>query len=1087
MSRFRPVWTAGAYELTYLLPQEWMNAAERAYPVVLDPIVEADLRAKNIQDQTVAPGKNFNYLWGMVEAGSMFGWHAGVGTGARGESSASAAPQMDTHVYAVAGDPREEKSRYQNFHITGSKGDVYTVAGWAKGSSVPLKDGARKFGITARFTYTDGTTDDQTVSFNPDAEQWQYAAQRVVAKQDYTLLQIYLVYDNNENTAYFDGIQLFREEFGHSYVYDSDGNITSVTDLQKKTTTYEYKNNNLTKMVLPSGASQTYTYDSYHNVLTATSPEGVSSSFTYDTYGNNTQVSVGGTKKVTASAAYSADGNQLASVTDALGQTTSYGYDLQTGMLQWVQAPGETESTRTNYSYDGKLRATGVSKGASAVGYSYASDLLSAISTASGTDYSFAYGAFDLVQSIQAGSRTLISHSYSTDGNHQLTRSDYGNGDSVSYGYDSLGRTTSVRYEDGAQVDYTYDNNGNLGLLTDSASGRRTQYFYDFQDRLMRWEQSGSGYANSVTWGYDDNNNLSSQKQTLNGTTYTTSYTYDKDNRLKRAAEGKAADRYGYDSLGRLDVLVNENDSDDVLTTFIGYQDLSSSATSGQVKTWKVRPYGRTTYLYEGTYSYDARGNITAIKEADNNTRTFVYDSFDQLISEENPLFSKKWTYSYDDGGNILSKQEYVTSGQTTKLLKTTTYTYGDEDWPDLLTAYNGESITYDGIGNPLSDGTWTYTWQHGRQLSEMSRSGTDITYSYDADGLRISKTVNGTTYHYYYLDSQLVEMTWGSNKLHFTYDSVGPASVNYNGTIYNYIKNAQGDVVGLVDFNGTKVVEYIYDAWGNHLSTFGTMASTLGKYNPLRYRGYVYDTETGLYYLQSRYYNPTWGRFINADEYLSTGQSFFENNVFAYCYCSPVNLTDHTGKMAEAAACFGVFTAEEFAASLAVLGLSGPVVVWVIGIGAVLVIGAEVYAYIQTADDSSMRSKVLADVRAHNPEQQKVYQMAYINEKGALIRFGPYYDYFGALKILGCLAAYNNLRRAIEYDNSRYCDAHKEADKRGASHWGIYTHKQVHAKALAISIGIITPPEVHGSGMYGHYNDKKHSFHIWFGGMMNY
>ena len=314
--------------------------------------------------------ENGDFTWSDPEAGSMFGWHAGVGTGARGESSASAAPQMDRHVYAVAGDPREEKSRYQNFHITGSKGDVYTVAGWAKGDSVPLKDGTRKFGITARFTYTDGTTDDQMVPFNPDAEQWQYAAQRVVAKQDYTLLQIYLVYDNNENTAYFDGIQLFREEFGHSYVYDSDGNITSVTDLQKKTTTYEYKNNNLTKMVLPSGASQTYTYDSCHNVLTATSPEGVSSSFAYDTYGNNTQVSVGGTKKVTASAAYSADGNQLASVTDALGQTTSYGYDLQTGMLQWVQAPGETESTRTNYSYDGKLRATGVSKGASAVGYS---------------------------------------------------------------------------------------------------------------------------------------------------------------------------------------------------------------------------------------------------------------------------------------------------------------------------------------------------------------------------------------------------------------------------------------------------------------------------------------------------------------------------------------------------------------------------------------------------------------------------------------------------------------------------------------------------------------------------------------------
>ena len=577
--------------------------------------------------------ENGDFTWSDPEAGSMFGWHAGVGTGARGESSTSAAPQMDTHVYAVAGDPREEKSRYQNFHISGSKGDVYTVAGWAKGDSVPLKDGARKFGITARFTYTDGTTDDQMVSFNPDAEQWQYAAQRVVAKQDYTLLQIYLVYDNNENTAYFDGIQLFREEFGHSYVYDSDGNITSVTDLQKKTTTYEYKNNNLTKMVLPSGASQTYTYDSYHNVLTATSPEGVSSSFAYDTYGNNTQVSVGGTKKVTASAAYSADGNQLASVTDALGQTTSYGYDLQTGMLQWVQAPGETESTRTNYSYDGKLRATGVSKGASAVGYSYASDLLSAISTASGTDYSFAYGAFDLVQSIQAGSRTLISHSYSTDGNHQLTRSDYGNGDSVSYGYDSLGRTTSVRYEDGAQVDYTYDNNGNLGLLTDSASGRKTQYFYDFQDRLMRWEQSGSGYENRVTWGYDDNNNLSTQKQTLNGTTYTTNYTYDKDNRLTKTTEGTVSAGYTYDALGRMTVMDAQSGGKSVVKTTIGYNDPSSTTATGQVRTWKS---GATTY----TYAYDARGNITSVSDGQSTT-TYAYDSFDQLVRENNQAAGK--------------------------------------------------------------------------------------------------------------------------------------------------------------------------------------------------------------------------------------------------------------------------------------------------------------------------------------------------------------------------------------------------------------------------------------------------------------
>ena len=866
--------------------------------------------------------ENGDFTWSDPEAGSMFGWHAGVGTGARGESSTSAAPQMDTHVYAVAGDPREEKSRYQNFHISGSKGDVYTVAGWAKGDSVPLKDGARKFGITARFTYTDGTTDDQMVSFNPDAEQWQYAAQRVVAKQDYTLLQIYLVYDNNENTAYFDGIQLFREEFGHSYVYDSDGNITSVTDLQKKTTTYEYKNNNLTKMVLPSGASQTYTYDSYHNVLTATSPEGVSSSFAYDTYGNNTQVSVGGTKKVTASAAYSADGNQLASVTDALGQTTSYGYDLQTGMLQWVQAPGETESTRTNYSYDGKLRATGVSKGASAVGYSYASDLLSAISTASGTDYSFAYGAFDLVQSIQAGSRTLISHSYSTDGNHQLTRSDYGNGDSVSYGYDSLGRTTSVRYEDGAQVDYIYDNNGNLGLLTDSASGRKTQYFYDFQDRLMRWEQSGSGYENRVTWGYDDNNNLSSQKQTLNGTTYTTSYTYDKDNRLTKTTAGSVSASYSYDTLGRMTALDAQSGGKSVLKTTIGYNDPSSTTATGQVKTWKS---GATTY----TYAYDARGNITSVSDGQSTT-TYAYDSFDQLVRENNQAAGKTWTYAYDSGGNILSKTEYAyTTGSLGAAVRTVNYGYGDASWSDLLTSIGGQSLTADEIGNLLSDGTWAYTWQHGRQLAGMSKSGTNIAYGYDSDGKRITKTVNGTTYNYHYLGDQLVELTWGSNKLHFTYDSTGPLSVNCNGTEYFYVKNAQGDVTGLVSTSGARVVTYTYDSWGNPLATTGSMASTLGEQNPLRYRGYVYDTETGLYYLQSRYYNPGWGRFINVDSQLNCSMDIGGCNAFAYCLNNPVNMADidgHVPKWLSGALTVvsGITQAISGAALISVMGFTG-------------------------------------------------------------------------------------------------------------------------------------------------------------------
>ena len=464
----------------------------------------------------------------------------------------------------------------------------------------------------------------------------------------------------------------------------------------------------------------------------------------------------------------------------------------------------------------------------------------------------------------------------------------------MSYGYDSLGRTTSVRYEDGAQVDYTYDNNGNLGLLTDSASGRKTQYFYDFQDRLMRWEQSGSGYANSVTWGYDDNNNLSTQKQTLNGATYTTSYTYDKDNRLTKTTEGTVSAGYTYDALGRMTALDAQSGGKSVVKTTIGYNDPSSTTATGQVKTWKS---GATTY----TYAYDARGNITSVSDGQSTT-TYAYDSFDQLVRENNQAAGKTWTYAYDDGGNIQSKTEYAyTTGSLGAAVRTIPYGYDDATWSDLLTSIGGQSLTADEIGNLLSDGTWTYTWQHGRQLAGMSKTGMNIAYGYDSDGKRITKTVNGTTYNYHYLGDQLVELTWGGNKLHFTYDSTGPLSVNCNGTEYFYVKNAQGDVTGLVNASGTRVVTYTYDAWGNPLATTGSMATTLGEQDPLRYRGYVYDTETGLYYLQSRYYNPGWGRFIGTDDVTVLAASLekanWDKNLFAYCDNNPVSRRDAGGE----------------------------------------------------------------------------------------------------------------------------------------------------------------------------------------------
>ena len=233
----------------------------------------------------------------------------------------------------------------------------------------------------------------------------------------------------------------------------------------------------------------------------------------------------------------------------------------------------------------------------------------------------------------------------------------------------------------------------------------------------------------------------------------------------------------------------------------------------------------------------------------------------------------------------------------------------------------------------------------------------------FTASGQRISKTVNGTTYNYHYLGDQLVEMAWGANRMHFTYDAVGPLSVNFNGTEYFYLKNAQGDVTGLVDSTGTKVVAYTCGPWGEAWGVSGTLASTLGAMNPLRYRGYVYDTETGLYYLNSRYYNPAWGRFINADS-LIDGSSATSQNMFAYCNNNPVNMADPTGHLpfflvtgligAVAGAIIGGVRAAKSGNSVWKGALKGAAIGGAIGLGAGMAAGAALAGSV-TASTSSV------------------------------------------------------------------------------------------------------------------------------------
>ena len=172
-----------------------------------------------------------------------------------------------------------------------------------------------------------------------------------------------------------------------------------------------------------------------------------------------------------------------------------------------------------------------------------------------------------------------------------------------------------------------------------------------------------------------------------------------------------------------------------------------------------------------------------------------------------------------------------------------------------------------------------------------MQKAGVTVEFVYNADGLRVQKTVNGVATKYTLHGKNIVHMTSGTDELHFFYDAQNrPAVVVYNGVPYAYVKSLQGDIVAILDENGNTVVSYGYDAWGAPLWCTGELAETLGKVQPFRYRGYVFDEETGLYYLRSRYYSAWLCKFINSD-------SLIAGNLFAYCYCKPVCMADTSGK----------------------------------------------------------------------------------------------------------------------------------------------------------------------------------------------
>ena len=487
---------------------------------------------------------------------------------------------------------------------------------------------------------------------------------------------------------------------------------------------------------------------------------------------------------------------------------------------------------------------------------------------------------------------------YQHNGNHILSQTD-ARGKTVTHDIDeNTDLTRAVTDPNGQQVQYAYDSapryeyaynaRGGVAWVRNNRLNTIARSDYDFGGRPRSMVTQDASGANVYTArvDYDTCGRLARFAEQVGASraAYETTFGYDREDRPTALTYGSSASRTenAYDGLGRLStrrVYVNGS----AYTTAYAY---APGAESGQT-TALVQEITQPGENH--SYAYDNVGNI--VSAARNGvTITYAYDALGQLIRVNDPS-DGTWTYEYDCGGNILNKKQYAyTTGTLGTVQQIASYAYGDSDWKDKLTRFNGVDIAYDAIGNPIQDGVWTYTWENGRQLRRMACDATIAEFVYNADGLRVQKTVNGVATNYTLHGKNIVHMTKGNAELHFWYDAQNrPAIVEFNGTKYGYLYNLQGDVIGLIDSANTEVVKYTYDAWGKPLSVTGSLANTIGYYNPFRYRGYVYDVETGLYYLRSRYYNPSWGRFVNAD-ILITG------NLFYYCKNAPIGRADTNG-----------------------------------------------------------------------------------------------------------------------------------------------------------------------------------------------
>lgn len=501
------------------------------------------------------------------------------------------------------------------------------------------------------------------------------------------------------------------------------------------------------------------------------------------------------------------------------------------------------------------------------------------------------YSAEGLLNSV---SNEGVTYSFKYDEQHRMTSS-YVNGVELSEYCYSEEDISSVSFGNDYSENYIYDESGNLIEVYS-------------EDRIL------------ITYEYDENNNVIKKYDYVNDIKY--EYTHVDDKLISVSVNDELIIRYSYiengcstiveygDRVVSQDVeylenshIVNLNSGDvynvNILDNNVYKEDIvcnNETIISNEYRTTEESELVTSTlidsycdkYGNEYTYKYDDNDNLTKIYKNSVLERKFEYDAYDELTCEYDYVRGEKREYVYDDRGNIINMTQ--TCLDDMKVLLTHSYEYNDESWKDLCTSLDGKEVIYDEIGNPIKYGDSIMSWTDDGLLKRIETDGIYVEYTYDAEGNRLAKDINGNTTIYVLDGEQILGKNVDGEILWYTYNNSGAViGFQYKNENYYFEKDVFNSVRKIIDTEGKVVCTYEYDAWGNILNVSGDFK--LASINDFRYQSYVYDEESGFYYLQTRYYDPNNCRFLNAD------RIFSGSNLFVYCNNNPVNYRDPSGK----------------------------------------------------------------------------------------------------------------------------------------------------------------------------------------------